>query len=65
MATTITIRVQDDQRADLEHRAAQAGLDLSAFIRHALDIERDGPDYDERLHDHEQRLAALEAMAGL
>lgn len=62
---TITIRVSGDEKADVERRAAAAGLDLSAFVRRALDLEREAPDLAGRLDAVERRVTTLEQVAGL
>lgn len=62
---TITVRVTDAEKAGIEARAGRADLDVSAFVRRALDLERDAPDLTARLEDHEHRLARLEEIAGL
>lgn len=62
---TITVRVDHAEKADVERRAAATGLDLSGFVRRALDIERDAPDISGRLEAVERRIATLEQIAGL
>lgn len=64
MMPTITVRVSDQEKADVERRAGGAGL-VSAFVRRALDLERDAPDLTARVDDLDRRLTAVEQMAGL
>lgn len=69
---TITIRVTADEKASVERRAAAASLDMSGFVRHALDLERDLPGFQDQLDLIDQltgrldrRVARLEEMAGI
>lgn len=63
---TITVRVNDAEKADIEARARRNGFDgVSAFVRRALDLERDAPDLQTQLDSLDERLGRLEGMAGL
>jgi hypothetical protein len=62
---TITVRVNAPEKADIERRAALAGMDMSAFIRRALDLERDAPDLQAQLDSLGARVKRLEGVAGL
>jgi hypothetical protein len=61
---TITVRVNDAEKADVEMRAGRFGLDVSAFVRRALELERDAPDLQAQLDSLGERLSRLEQMAG-
>jgi hypothetical protein len=61
---TITIRVSDTERADLESAARRSGQTLSEYIREALDFARDAP-VRSILDDQQRRLERLEELAGL
>jgi hypothetical protein len=62
---TITVRVNATEKADIERRAALAGMDMSAFIRRALDLERDAPDLQAQVDSLGERVDRLEGVAGL
>jgi hypothetical protein len=61
---TITVRVTDTEKADRSPRRPRR-LDVSAFVKRALELERDAPDFTARMNDHERRISRLEGMAGL
>ena len=66
---TITIRVTDADKAEIEQRAATAGLSVSDFVRLACGIHPvDRTDRLERLEAHvydsvERRLTQLELLS--
>jgi hypothetical protein len=68
-STTITFRVDDNERDELVARAAREKVNLSDYIRVRLGLRGQGGDagdveigaQDTQLADHERRLQALEA----
>lgn len=60
---TITIRVSDDERARLNATANARGVTVSEIVREALALTE--PTITARLDDHEQRLRAVERVAGM
>lgn len=63
---TITIRVSDQERTDLETAAQRSGQSLSAYIRETLDLRENRASLDwahERIAGLERRMDALERLA--
>lgn len=62
---TITIRVSDTEKADLERKALAKGQNVSDYVRATLVLRDNGSNYDTRLCDQERRLQRLERLANL
>jgi hypothetical protein len=62
---TITIRVSDAEKTDLERKARAEGQNISDYVRATLVLRDNGPDYDTRLYEQERRLQRLERLANL
>ena len=60
---TITVRLGEQERAELVRSARVQGRTVSSVVREALGLSASR--VDEVLAEHERRLARLEQMAGL
>jgi hypothetical protein len=60
---TVSLRLSEGDARWLREHAERQGLSLSVFMRRAL-FDAPADSSDERLEDHERRIAALERLAG-
>ena len=60
---TVTIRLSDSEKADLQSRAYATDQSVSDYVRETLSLRVLEPIMERRLTDVEERLARLEDLA--